>query len=366
MRLPLWFAAAVSLAAGLTPFATAQTTCEAPCATPSLSGTPAPTPPAAADPRTAELKALDAELDRATLWGDRAAVAAMLDDGMISVGGFDAVTPRQKVLDGIRPRKSPPKSTITPSDVIVSFSGDSAVVTAKKTQTYEVNGQADSNHYRDTNTYVRRGGKWRLVSSVSSSEDRFYSARDVSYDVDFDPSAALGDPKAQVVIYEFSDYECPYCRQFAAETLTRVQKDYIQPGRVALVFWDNPLDVHPRAAAAAAAGRCAENLGKRWPMSDKLLRDPVALSNEDFRRYAREIGLDPAAFDRCMSDPATAERIRRSLDEAYKMGVKGTPMFLVGVRQGDKKVRGLRLIEGAVPYEIFQATLDGVFRARGQ
>lgn len=365
-RRPCRFAICLSLVfLAVSSAAPAQTTCAEPCPAPALNATP-PARPAASDPREAELRALDAELDRAMVWGDRASVAAILAEGMVSVRGYDDVRTREKILERIRPATSPPKRTISASDVSVKISGDAAVVTAGKTLSFEVNGHPGSRRYRDTNTYVRRDGRWKLVSSVTSSEDPPYSARDVSFDLDFDPTAALGDAKAQLVVFEFSDYECPFCRNFAAETLTRFEKDYVRTGRVALVYRDNPLDVHPRAGAAAAAGACAESLGKRWPMSERLLRDPVALSDDDFRRYAREIGLDAAAFDRCMADPATAAKIRRGIDEAYGLGIRGTPIFLVGVRApGEKKVHVIRMIEGAYPYEVFQATLDGLLRARG-
>jgi uncharacterized protein (TIGR02246 family) len=347
-------------------FASGQAACAAPCPAPVLSASQAATPaPSRTDPREAEIRAVDVELDRAFLWGDKEALAAILDGAMVSVGGFDDVTTREQILEQMRPRTSPPKSTITPSQVVVRFSGDSAVLTAKKTRTFEVNGRTNTSQYRDTNTYVRRDGRWKLVSSISSSEDPPYSAGDVSFDLDFDPSVALGDPKAPVVVYEFSDYECPFCRRFAAETFSRVEKDYVRTGRVAVVFRDNPLEVHPRAAAAAAAGACAESFGKRWPMTEKLLRDPVALSDEDLRRYAREIGLDGPAFDRCVADPATAAKIRRGSDEAFRMGIQGTPIFVIGVRApGERKVHAVRKIAGAYPFEVFQATIDGILRVR--
>jgi protein-disulfide isomerase len=363
---------AVTLFAGALggiPLARAQVKCTT-CTVPSVSA-PVPTRPAAVsrvrpgDP-AAELKVLDSELDQAMLRGDRSAVEAILDEGMIDVPGYDVVTPREKVLARIQPRNGPSKNSISASDVVVKVSGSAAVVTSKKVSSFELNGHVESRNYRETNTYARRNGRWRLLSSLTSDEDPPYSARDLSIDLDFDADAALGSATAALVLYEFSDYECPFCRQFAAQTLARVEKDYVASGRVAMVFRDYPLDMHPRAAAAAAAGSCAESLGKRWAMSDRLLQDPVALSDDDFRRYAREIGLDSARFDRCISDPATAEKIRRGMEEAHGFGVKGTPIFVIGVRAPDgKKVHAVRMIEGAYPYEVFQATLDGMLRARG-
>jgi len=100
-------------------------------------------------------------------------------------------------------------------------------------------------------------------------------------------------------------------------------------------------------------------------MNERLLRDPPELSDEALARDARELGIEPAQFQRCVSDPATAQRVRAGMREAEGYGVGGTPIFVVGVRKpGDSTVRGLRMIEGAFPYEVFQTTLDGVIRSR--
>jgi protein-disulfide isomerase len=244
--------------------------------------------------------------------------------------------------------------------------GDAAVVVAQKTRS-PVGGGPASFRWYETNTYVKDGGgRWLLAVSQSTTDPPDYSAPDVAFDLPFDEAQALGDKKAPVVLVEFSDYECPFCRRFAAETLPRLKSEYIDTGRVALVFRDQPLDVHPHAFAAATAGQCAARQGKLWSMSERLFRDPMALSAGDLARNAREIGLDATAFDRCLQDPATAARIRRDLEEAAALRVKGAPMFAIGVRKpGETKVRGLRLIEGAFPYEVFKATLDAVLRAQG-
>src|SRR5262249_15661620 len=185
-------------------------------------------------------------------------------------------------------------------------------------------------------------------------------------DLPFDPALALGDKNATVVLYEFSDYECPFCRRFAAQTLSRVQKEYVQTGRAALVFRDYPLeDSHPRAFAAATAAQCGSAAGKFWEMNERLLRDPPELSDEALARDARELGIEPAQFERCVNDPATAQRIRAGMREAEGYGVRGTPIFVVGVRKpGDSTVRGLRMIEGAYPFEVFPTTLTAVIRPR--
>ena len=342
--------------------ARAQETCST-CTVPSLTGGQAK--PAAGNPASDELKRVDAEYDAARVRGDRAAIAALLADGMIRIDADGEITAREKVLEKISAPDPSSRFSRVASDVAVNVFGDTAIVTSVKTDAYQFNGHPDSSKYHMTNTWVRKDGRWRLASSLRTDDPPPYSAKDVSADFEFDAANVLGDPKAGVVIVEFSDYECSFCRHFAAETLARIEKEYVVPGKVAFLYTDYPMDMHPRGFPAAIAGRCAAMGGKRWPMSVTLLRDPVALSDADFRKAAADARLDPAKFDRCVADPATAAKIRQGMDEAFRMGVKGTPMFLVGVHKpGDSRIHGVRLIEGALPYDMFRATLESVLRAR--
>jgi protein-disulfide isomerase len=362
MRHMMVLSAVLLLFVGPTPATGAQKTCDT-CAVPDGRVDPSPAPAV----EVHEVTRVDGAIDRALAAGDRAAVAALVHAAMIEVGESGSITRREEFLGGIRPVSPLRQRTVTSAPREVRVFGDTAVVVAQKTRSSAGGGPASFRWY-ETNTYVKDGGdRWLLAVSQSSTDPPDYSAPDVAFDLPFDEAQALGDRKAPVVVVEFSDYECPFCRMFAAETLPRLKSEYIDTGRVALVFRDQPLDVHPQAFAAATAGQCAAQQGKLWSMNERLLRDPMALSAEDLARNAREIGLDAAAFDRCLQHPATAARIRRDLEEAAALGVRSAPMFVIGVRKpGETKVRGLRLIEGAFPYEVFKATLDGVLRAHGR
>jgi protein-disulfide isomerase len=354
-------AASVVLVCALAP-AQGQQMCNT-CSVPSVGGSETAK---AEDPRWEELKRLDVELDNAKLRGDKAAVTTALAEGMIEVGASGDVTEREKVLARVRASSPALKMSISAADAQVKLFGDTAIVTSKKTRRWERNGRPDSMDYRETNTYVRRDGRWLRISSQHSEEPPPYSAKDVAFDLPFNETLAFGDKNAPIVIFEFSDYECPFCRRFAAETLSRVEKEYIRTGRAALVFRDYPLEAsHPRAFAAAIASQCAASAGKFKEMNERLMQDPVELSDEALAHDAREIGIDPAAFGRCVGDPATAQKIRAGMSEADRLGIRGTPVFVIGARKtGETTVHALRMIEGAYPYEVFQATLDGALRAR--
>lgn len=353
---------ALALLAIRSPAAAAQATCDT-CSTPAVS---ALEKPKAEDPRAETLKRRDAEIDAASLQGDRQKLEAALAAGMVAVDAAGEITPRDRVLASVAPSKPAMKVSISADDVRVMFFGDTAIVAARKTRQWESGGRQRSMKYREANTYVRRGARWLLIVSQSYEEPPPYFARDVAFDLPFDESRAVGDRQAPVVLFEFSDYECPHCRRFAAQTLAKVEKEYVETGRAALVLRDNPLeDSHPRALAAAAAAHCAASQGKFREMNERLLRDPVELSDEELARDAREIGLDSATFERCVVDPATARAVRSGKKEANDLGIVGTPIFVVGIRKpGEPTVRALRMIEGAFPYEVFKTTLDGVIRSR--
>jgi protein-disulfide isomerase/ketosteroid isomerase-like protein len=342
--------------------APAQVTC-ATCSTPSILGGEK----ASADPRSAEVQKLDGDLDRARLAGDKAAIDAAFADEILAVDGTGEVSGKKQLLAEVRPPDPARKVTLSASNVEARLFGETAIVTSMKHATWERNGRPHSDDYRETNTYVRRKGRWVRVASQRSHEPPPYVATDVGFDVPFDATLTEGDPKATLVLYEFSDYECQFCRKFAAETASRIEKEYVRPGRLLLVFRDQPMEaIHPRAMDAAAAASCARAQRKFLPMNERLFRDPVALSKEDFARAAHEIGLDESAFRACTEDPATVAAIRRGVKEAGDIGVAGTPMFVLGVRlPGESNVRAIRMIAGAQPWEVFKATLDGLIRARG-
>src|SRR3990167_3883372 len=77
-----------------------------------------------------------------------------------------------------------------------------------------------------------------------------------------DDDAILGDPNAPITIIEFSDYQCPFCRKFWTETFLQLEKDYIDTGKVKLIFRDFPLSsIHPMAQASGEAAECVREQG---------------------------------------------------------------------------------------------------------
>lgn len=149
-----------------------------------------------------------------------------------------------------------------------------------------------------------------------------------------DDDPVLGDANAPVTIVEFSDFQCPYCEGFYTDSFLPMKKDFIDSGKVKLVYRDYPLASHPLALAAAHAAACANDQKKFEPMHDILFEkqtewSPAPKALEVFEGYAKKIGLDVAAYKECMTSQSKVPEIRKDLLDGIAVGVKGTPHFFI-------------------------------------
>ena len=173
-----------------------------------------------------------------------------------------------------------------------------------------------------------------------------------------------GSASARVAIIEYSDFECPFCGQYAREIFPRLDGDYVKSGKVRYYFRDLPLPSHPRALPAALAARCAGEQGKFWEMHDSLFADQAALSPADLSRRAQALGLDEAKLGECIASGKYRENIRRSAAGAARMGLNGTPAFFLGVVDASgNTVRSSKVIMGAEGYDAFKSALDELLAA---
>ncbi len=139
-----------------------------------------------------------------------------------------------------------------------------------------------------------------------------------------------GAPTGHLIL-EYGDYECPYSRQ-AYREIQRVERQL--GDQVRFAFRHFPLmRIHVHAAAATAAAEAAGMQGRFWEMHDLLFHRQKALEEDDLRRYAAELELDLAAFDRDLVSERVMRRIARDINSAMASGeVHGTPtLFIDGV-----------------------------------
>ena len=147
-------------------------------------------------------------------------------------------------------------------------------------------------------------------------------------------------PSAGRLILEYGDYECPYSRQAFREIELVEQR---LGGGVRFAFRHFPLtEIHPHALAAAAAAEAAALQGRFWNMHELLFHRQHALEDDDLRRYAAQLELDVARFDRDRTGADVLGRIRRDVDSGTASGeVRGTPtLFIDGVVHRRRLRRG--------------------------
>lgn len=145
----------------------------------------------------------------------------------------------------------------------------------------------------------------------------------------------LGSPDAPVEVSEFADFQCPACENFETIQFPAVQQQLIATGQVRWRYRDFPLEMHPHARVASHAGACANEQNKFWEMKQIIYGrqtewSPTRNAAGKFSDYAKEVGLDVGRYDECMKSAKFAGRIQASVAEGTKLGVTGTPTFLIG------------------------------------
>lgn len=170
-------------------------------------------------------------------------------------------------------------------------------------------------------------------------------------DVDIVGSPSKGDVNAPVVMVEFSDYECTICARFYTETLALIEKDYIDTGKVKLVYKDFPLSFNPNAQKAAEAARCVRvQLGDEgyWKMHDLLFENQQSLSEENYKTWARSLKANGDKFDKCLDSGEFASAVQDDFLYGQQLGVSGIPGFFINGK----------IVRGAQPYSVFKQLID--------
>lgn len=162
----------------------------------------------------------------------------------------------------------------------------------------------------------------------------------------------IGNANAKVVVVEFSDFQCPFCRKFHDETWLQLKTNYIDTGKIKFVYRDFPLSFHQNAEKAAEASECAHEQGKFWEMFEVLFKnsqgDGTGLNTADLKKYAADLGLDTTKFNSCLDSSKYASEIQKDEQDGGAVGVQGTPSFIINGQ----------LIAGAYPYSAFQQAID--------
>ena len=149
-----------------------------------------------------------------------------------------------------------------------------------------------------------------------------------------------GNPKAKVVIVEFSDYECSHCKVFHEVTFPKIKKEFIDTGLVYFVSGNFPLRKNRHAQKAAEASYCAGEQGRYWAMRELLFENNLTLGKEKYLNLAARLKLDLARFEACLESGRHAKEIRDEKQKAESFGVHSTPKFIIGLARDGGVVEG--------------------------
>ena len=155
-----------------------------------------------------------------------------------------------------------------------------------------------------------------------------------------------GSPVAPLVIVEFGDFQCPFCKE-AAPILKEVLKRY--PEAVKFIYRDFPVSsIHSEAITAAEAANCAYRQGKFWQYHDALFERQDDLGSELYLALAQSLRLDTEEFSNCLSQHQALAEIQSDFSDGVAAGVSGTPAWFVNGRK----------IEGVLTLELWQKLID--------
>lgn len=168
-----------------------------------------------------------------------------------------------------------------------------------------------------------------------------------------------GKAHAQIVIIEFSDYECPFCGKHYQTVLPKLRESYIDKGLVKYVMKDFPLEFHSHAKLASLSGRCAAEQKKFWPMHNLIFDEHGQVTEEFVANAASQLNLDITAFNKCLADPEQMEKIKQDITLGASLGINGTPAFLVGTIKNKQVINYKRLV-GVQSFETFANIIDNL------
>jgi len=182
----------------------------------------------------------------------------------------------------------------------------------------------------------------------ADAETSSASQQVVRYDVPVDDDPILGADDAPITIIEFSDYECPYYRQWHSEVYSQLIET--SSDQIRFVYRDFPLEsIHANAKSAAEAANCAHEQGVFWDYHDMLFSNEQGLGSGAYLEYANRLEVDQAVFQECLESDRYQAEVQADFEFAAELGVRSTPTFFIN---------GIAVVV-AQPFEIFQQVIEG-------
>ncbi len=187
--------------------------------------------------------------------------------------------------------------------------------------------------------------------------------------VSMDDDAVLGDKNAPLTMIEFSDYECPFCKRHFTDVYPQIKKDYIDTGKLKMVFRDFiAIPSHnPLATSEAMAANCAkEQAGDSayYKFHNQIFTKTTSnngLALSELPVIAKNIGLNVSTFQQCLDSNKFKAEVDKDIADGRAIGVSGTPTFFIGKSTNDGVIDGTILV-GAQPFSAFKVIIDEMLK----
>lgn len=176
----------------------------------------------------------------------------------------------------------------------------------------------------------------------------------------------LGNPDAPIVVIEYSDIECPFCKNFHI-TMKQIMDEYGDTGQVAWVYRNFPLaQLHPNAPRLAEAAECVADLGGNttyWRFLDEIFA--IAPGNNLFpmsrlNEAVESVGVNVQNFESCLNSGKFQARVEKEFNDAVQTGGQGTPHNIIVTQSGSKIP-----VPGAQDYARMKTIIDTIIREEG-
>ncbi|HJZ18816.1 MAG TPA: DsbA family protein [Candidatus Nanoarchaeia archaeon] len=217
--------------------------------------------------------------------------------------------------------------------------------------------------------YITRDGNYLFQEPIPLTSNPNSNGKGGFVSASEDDDAVLGSENAEITIIEFSDYQCPFCRKFWTETFKELKTNYIDTGKVKLVYRDFPLtNIHSSAQVSAEAAECVREQGgdsAYWKMHDKIFTEQNILDSgsasgavtktitytaTDLKDWAKELGYDIGS---CLDSEKYKSEVLKDSTDGQSAGVGGTPYFIVMKTNSDEGVP----LSGAQPLSVFEQVI---------
>lgn len=172
----------------------------------------------------------------------------------------------------------------------------------------------------------------------------------------------LGNPDAPIKVIEYTDFECPFCKQFHV-TMQQIMDEYGKDGQVAWVIRDFPLSqLHPNAPKLAEAAECVTELAGKdafWTFLDNVFEIApvnVFFPMDRLDEVAVKSGADQQGFDQCLASGKYQDKIEKEFNDAIATGGQGTPHNIIVA--GDQVIA----LPGAQPYATVKQVIDSLLK----